>query len=249
MMLNLSPEDIDALERATLAAVAPESVDEMDGWLVPIDTGTIGRAQSAVPLRGAKASADTLDKIERRYQAAGLKPKFRVSDHPLFAPIAQVLQLRGYRATKPTFVQVAHTRDLLLSDPMAVAVEQQPDAAWRTLFLGPGFDPVDGASRVRSLSRSSDNVYASLRDNGQTVSGGAGSFSHGWASVHGMRTDVAQRGRGLAGQVLSALASTALAKGYQRCFLQVEADNLAAQSLYRRKGFQTVWAYAYLGKA
>lgn len=248
-MFNLSPADIDAIEQATLAAVAPESIEEIDGWLVPVDSGTIGRAQSAVPLRRARPTANTLEKIENHYRAAGLPPKFRVSDHPLFAPIAQVLQSRGYRATRPTLVQVASTRDMQRVSGNAVAVDGQADEAWRTLFLGPGFDPVDGASRVRSLSRSASNVYASLRENGQTVSGGAGSFSNGWASVHGMRTEAAQRGRGLAGQVLSALADAALARGCDRCFLQVEADNEAAQALYQRTGFQTVWAYAYWGKA
>lgn len=248
-MRNLSPADIDAIEHATLAAVAPESITEIDGWLVPVDAGTIGRAQSAVPLKGAKALADTIQKIETHYQAAGLPPKFRISDHPLFAPIAQAVQARGYRATRPTFVQVADLQDMQHASADAVSVDDQPDEAWRTLFLGPGFDPVDGASRVKSLSKSSSNVYASLRENGQTVSGGAGSFSHGWASVHGMRTDAAQRGRGLAGQVLSALAGAALERGCERCFLQVEANNLAAQSLYQRMGFQTVWAYAYWSKA
>lgn len=245
VMSPLNPADTDAIERATLAAVAPETWEEIDGWLVPLDSGTIGRAQSAVPLWAGKPSLTTLTRIEDCYRAAGLPPKFRLSDHPHFGSITQTLQTRGYRATKPTLVQVASTRSMLQAHGNRVEVEDQADEAWSNLFLGPGFDPMDGANRVRSLSRSSTNVYASLRENGQTVAGGVGSFSYGWASVHGMRTDAAHRGTGLAAQVLAALASAAIDRGFDRCFLQVEAHNLSALSLYRRAGFQTVWSYAY----
>ena len=71
------------------------------------------------------------------------------------------------------------------------------------------------------------------------------SFSHGWASVHGMRTAQDCRGRGLAQSVLAALADAARAKGYDRMFLQVEAHNAAALALYRRCGFSLAWTYSY----
>ena len=49
-MSNLTAADIEALERATVEAVAPPEVAEIGPWLVPLDDGTIGRAKSAVPL-------------------------------------------------------------------------------------------------------------------------------------------------------------------------------------------------------
>ena len=135
----------------------------------------------------------------------------------------------------------------MTDEPMA-EVDQTPDAAWTALFLGEGFDPVDGASRVDSLSRSPSNVYASVRDAGHTLAGGAASFSHGWASVHGMRTVLNQRGRGLAGRVLAGLAQAALERDLKQVFLQVEANNPAAQALYKKAGFTTAWIYEYWSK-
>jgi hypothetical protein len=85
-------------------------------------------------------------------------------------------------------------------------VDTAPDEAWAALFLGEGFDPVDGAHRVRVLARAQGSLYASVREGGRTVAAGAMAFGHGWASVHGMRTDAAQRGHGLAGRVLAGLA-------------------------------------------
>ncbi|MGE8201383.1 MAG: GNAT family N-acetyltransferase, partial [Variovorax sp.] len=116
---------------------------------------------------------------------------------------------------------------------------------WSALFLGEGFDPVDGAHRVRMLSRAKGSLYASVREGGRTVAAGAMAFGHGWASVHGMRTERAQRGRGLAARVLAGLAQAASARGFERVFLQVDAQNHAALSLYRRAGFETQWKYCY----
>ena len=113
------------------------------------------------------------------------------------------------------------------------------------MFLGEGFDPVDGASRVATLSRAPGAFFAKIEEGGVAVAAGMGSFSHGWARVHGMRTALAQRGRGLAGRVLSALAHAAREEGIARMFLQVEAHNEAAISLYRRAGIATAWTYSY----
>ena len=66
-----------------------------------------------------------------------------------------------------------------------------------------------------------------------------------FASVRGMRTEQAARGRGLAGQVLAGLAQAALERGFERVFLQVETGNAAAISLYRRAGLGPAWTYAY----
>ena len=177
---------------------------------------------------------------------AASQAMFRLPDLPGFDLFRQQLARRGYTAVKPTWVQVAPVQSLLdLTPALAAEVDAVPDSAWCQLFLGEGFDPVDGACRIRNLTRSSANVYASLREGGQTWAGGAASFSHGWASVHGMRTHARHRGQGLAGRVLKALAQAAQQRGLQRVFLQVEANNPAAQALYRRAGFSTAWTYHY----
>ena len=244
--LGLTIGDIDAIERATIAAVAPQALETLDGWLLPMDGGTIGRAKSAVPLDAADTSIATLQRIAGRYQAQGLRAAFRIADLPRWATLRSHLAELGYEAARPTWVQVATTAAMAaLAPAVNVALEPRPDAAWEALFLGPGFDPVDGASRVRSLSRATGSLYASVREDGATLAAGALAFGHGWLSIHGMRTDAAHRGRGLAGRILAAAGEAALARGINRCFLQVEEANAAAQALYHRAGFQTVWSYAY----
>lgn len=239
----MDPADIESLERATVEAVAPPQVLEIGGWLVPLDDGTIGRAKSAVPLRH-DLDASALDEIEAAYRAQGLKPAFRVADVPGLAAVATELSRRGYVGQQPTLVMTASAaRVAQVAVPFADLLDH-PDEAWGSVFLGEGFDPVDGAHRVRRLTEAPDALYGAIREGGRTVAVGVVSFGHGWAGVHGMRTAVDRRGAGFASRLLALFGAAAEARQVARIFLQVEGGN-PAQNLYKRAGFEEAWRYQY----
>lgn len=243
----LSAADIEAIERATITAVAPERVDALDGWLLPLDTGTVGRAHSAVPLHHGAHAPSLIDPITQRYRDAGLRPVFRLPDVPGFEAWWPVLADRGFRREQPTLTQTGALDGLLAlaSDAEGVSLDPRPDAAWMAMFLGEGLDPVDGASRSRALARAQGTLFASLREEGQTLACGAASYAQGWLSMHGLRTAASQRGRGLAGRMIRAMALEAQCLGISRAFLQVDGSNAPALALYRRAGMSTAWSYAY----
>jgi ribosomal protein S18 acetylase RimI-like enzyme len=242
----LDAADIESIERATLQAVAPEVVEELPGWLLPMDHGTVGRARSAVPLHHGVHDPDLLPEILARYAASGFQPRFRLPELPSFQPWTDALTQRGWRRDQPTLTMTGDVQRLLTPlDGAPADLDHTPDAAWMAMFLGEGLDPVDGVSRSRSLGRASGTLFASVREHGQTVACGAASFSHGWLGVHGMRTAAARRGQGLAGRVLHAMAAEATRRGLAGVFLQVDASNQPAQALYRRTGFTLAWPYAY----
>ncbi len=173
--------------------------------------------------------------------------------------------VQGYRAGAATWVQRADCAEVLARvqppprahapepgaecasdrDTLQVQVREHSDDAWCALFLGPGFDPIDGASRTAILRRARHARYASVRRDGEIVAVGMGSFSRGWASIHGMRTALGNRGQGLASAIIAALLRHALSQGFGRVFLQVEAANTHAHALYTRLGFVDLWAYRY----
>lgn len=244
-------DEIEAIERATLAAVPPQRLVQWEQWLLAFDDGTVGRCHSAVPLRHEAPAPGLLAQIEHRYADAGRPAVLRVPEAAAFDTLRGELRARGYRREKPTLVQVARVDGLtgLAGSGGHVELTETPSADWEQVFLGEGFDPVDGASRLAILRRGRDSVFASVQEHGRTVAVGSACFSQGWCGVHGMRTLPAQRGRGLASAVLAALGRAAYERAVERCFLQVQQDNAAACSLYAARGFATAWGYAYWTKA
>lgn len=249
LALPLSSTDIESLERATLQAVAPELVQELPGWLLPMDHGTVGRAHSAVPTAHGSIDPEAANRIVAAYEAKGFRPVFRVPDLPAFDPFRARLKAMCFKGDMPTLTQVGALESVVAAlshlGTEGVSLEERPDAAWMAMFLGEGFDPVDGASRAASLARAKGTRYVSHREGGQTLACAAASFGHGWLGLHGLRTEVGQRGRGLAGRVLLAMALEAQAQGLERMYLQVHASSTSALALYRRVGLDTAWSYSY----
>lgn len=245
--MSLSAADIESIERATLSALAPRLLHEDDGWLIALDDGATGRANSVTVLRlGERALTAKVAEVEALYCAEGLKPQFRLAERGEIDPLRALLLDRGYVRLKPTSVQIADTATVLARlDDMPGQIDPAPDAAWLSVFTGEGFDPEDGASRARIWSRVQDATYASVREDGEAIAIGVASYGFGWAGVHGMRTLRPRRGEGLARRVLAALAVAAAARGAPRFFLQVEHDNPAAWALYGKAGFTPAWDYAY----
>jgi GNAT superfamily N-acetyltransferase len=276
-----------ALEQATVHAVSPDALQTVPGWLLPLDACAIGRAHSAVPLSHDIGAAQVaqLAEIEAIYRAHGLAPVFRLPDTALALHAA--LAQRGYTVHEPTWVMTALLAPgcALLApaspvvapgsgQPLSVTAVPTPTPAWLAVFMGPGFDPHEGASRAQHLGRASGTRFygASLQeqpsaesklgascaystgDTGQFDSQPAAMHAVGaacthasWVGVHGMRTAASVRGLGLATAILRHMAADAAAAGHVQMFLQVGAAN-PARHLYQRLGFEQRWTYAYWRK-
>ncbi|WP_295537301.1 GNAT family N-acetyltransferase [uncultured Pseudacidovorax sp.] len=247
--------NVESIERATLAAVPPDHLEALPGWLLPLDRGTVGRARSAVPLHHGAQDAALLPRIEAVYADHGLPTTLRLPiETPGFESLTEALRDRGYVPSRPTQVMHADPRTVAAAArPDAVQVSTTPGEDWARVYLGEGFDPVDGQSRVRLLRRAKDAIYASLRlaqdlpggEAGDVAAVGSGCFAEGWMGVHGMRTRPRFRGHGFARQLMAAMGAEAVARGVERTFLQVEAENYLARSLYARVGFVPAWIYVY----
>ncbi len=262
----LSAARIAAMERATLDAVPPQRRETVGGWLLGIDDGVVSRARSATPLQHGPQLAEAVDamvdQVAQRYAQAGQPALFRVPDTAGLRAVCQRLAALGHQPASPTLVQCADSAVVLQSAPahpdaadpvtggaFGVSLLDAPDEAWCALFLGDGegvgAGAAEAASRTRILRRAQHAVYAQVQVDGETVATGMGSYSEGWASVHGMRTRPAHRGRGYASAIVRALAREALRRQLPQMFLQVEQSNTGAQGLYRRLGFQDLWVYRY----
>lgn len=239
----MQPDEIEALERDTVAAIAPPETLEIGGWLVPLDNGTIGRAKSAVPLRHDISPA-AIGEIEAAYRDRSLKPAFRVADVAGLAAIHDELSRRGYTPRQPTIFKAGSVTELASFSEASAHILARPSDAWAAVYLGEGFDPADGAYRVLVLSRSPGAVYGAAGEGGEVHAVGAMSLGRAWAGIHGMRTALAHRGKGYASAILGAFGREARARGMDRVLLQVEEAN-PARRIYRAAGFTPIWRYHY----
>lgn len=239
----MRPAAVEALERDTVAAVAPPQTLEIGGWLVPLDNGTIGRSKSAAPL-SHDMGPEAIGEIAAAYRDRGLKPAFRVADVPSLAAVREELTRRGFAAEQPTIFKTGFIAELAELSEVSARILSEPDDAWSAVFLGEGFDPADGAHRIAALTRSPGAIYGAAGQDGETQGVGVMSFGAAWAGIHGMRTAPAHRGKGLAAAVLAAMGREARARGVERVFLQVEEGN-AARRIYRKAGFSSAWRYHY----
>ena len=245
--------DVESIERATQDAFPPLATEELPGWLLGLDPGKVGRAHSAAPLQHTEPDRAAVASIEGRFMEFELSPVFRIPTDSRFKGVRDELTKRGFVAKQPTQVQVGTARAMAqlprgLGAGASVNLTAAPNQAWMSVFLNEGFDPVDGASRTQILARARQAAFATVYVEGQAVAAGAASFSHGWASVHGMRTVPGHSGLGLASRILCAFASEAQARGFEPVFLQVEAANTRARLLYGRAGFSLAWTYEYWRK-
>ncbi|HEY3947586.1 GNAT family N-acetyltransferase [Phenylobacterium sp.] len=236
--------EIEALERDVVAAVAPPEMVEIEGWLAPLAAGTIGRAKSAVPL-AHDVDAGALEEIEAAFVSRGLAPGFRIAETPGLAPVREALAARGFTPRQPTVFKTGAVAQLAAFSGTSARLLTAPDEAWGAVFLGEGFDPVDGAHRVEVLTRSPAAIYGAAGEGEAIQAVGVMSFGARWAGIHGMRTARAHRGKGHASAILAAFGREAAARGYDRVCLQVEAPNETARSIYRRAGFREIWTYRY----
>ena len=234
---------VEALERDTVAAVAPTEVLEIADWLVPLDSGPIGRARSAVPLRH-NLGPEAIGEVIAAYLDRGLTPRFRIADVPALAAVTAELARRGLAPEQPTIFKIGSSADMARLSDGAAMLLSEPSEAWAAVFLGDGFDAAADAARIAALARSLDAVYAAAGEGAEIQAVGVMSFGARWAGVHGMRTAPAHRGKGLASRILATLGAAAQARGAERVALQVEEPN-PARRIYRRAGFTPIWRYRY----
>ncbi|MFF9178906.1 GNAT family N-acetyltransferase [Streptomyces sp. NPDC014793] len=233
------------LARVSTRAWRPVESEWLGEWELRAAEGFTRRANSVLPLGDPGVGLDdALEAVRRWYGERGL----------------------------PAYVQTATgaegTQELLCAELERRGWVREVTAELWTGPLAPVADAAEGAGVV--LSRETDEAWlARYRRKGMsevalrvlgsgpsvwfaTVPGAAGEAPAAigrcvvdgrWAGFAAVEVDPARRRRGLAGEVMAALARRALDEGASAAWLQVESDNEAARGLYARLGLAPHHAY------
>ena len=218
----------------------------LGGWRLNAADGWSMRSNACWTLGDPDRDVEAaLDAAQAWFVERGLPPRFKLTDGAT-APhdLPQRLTQRGYGPCKETRVMVGRTAGR--ADP-AVVLSVTPDAGFEAVFAASaGGNLADARERLETLARiPAPARFASLMIDGEVAALGACAVEGDWAGVFGMRTLAEHRRKGLARRVLGALLAQAAALGAGRAYLQVEADNAPAVSLYEAEGFRPAYAYRY----
>jgi N-acetylglutamate synthase len=125
----------------------------------------------------------------------------------------------------------------------AVELAAEPDEDWlaRYRYRGAALPPI----ARRLLLSAPWQAFGSVRADGQTIAIGRVAAAGGWAGLTAIEVDPGHRRRGLGRAVTAALAAAAADRGLTGLYLQVEAENTVARSLYHRLGFTDHHRYHY----
>jgi len=245
---------IEELERLAYASWPAAEVRDLDGWRLRFTGGVTRRANSV----WTNESGDTLPldariaEVERFYQERGQLAFFQLSPLSRPARLDTELATRGYAIDAETSLQVADARTTArgASGPETVRIEPRLFDEWFEVSGRRGrFVAAQDVYRglLERLGRRAH--YALAVDGREPAAVGLLVIDAPWAGIFSMLTLAAYRRRGHANAIVRAMARTAVARGVERLYLQVEIDNAASLALYAACGFGERYRYHYRCRA
>jgi ribosomal protein S18 acetylase RimI-like enzyme len=239
------------IEDAGINASAVRQQRWLDGWLVRYADGKAKRGRCINALApGRLAPAEKLARCRALYAAVGLPLHLRITPFSEPAGLDAELAALGLEKHDETRVMVCTRIGAMpqLAWPLGFHVESA-GAASLAGILGE-FRASPPAQRIAHAGRllESPVPYEGLvmRDEaGSAVACGQVAVEAELAGLYDVHTAEAWRGRGLGRALCATLARRAMAQGARVAYLQVEAENRVARTLYASLGFIDAYGYHY----
>ncbi len=225
----------------------------LDGWRLRFNYGVKRRPNSVLANvhTGTLAVADKVRRAEAFYASHGAQARFQLSPASSPQGLEALLEARGYlRAPDAVSVQTLELeRFARLSLPKNVTLLTNPTPDWTQLYCRTeGLAGVRAEAFCSMLARlpGQSGFALALDREGRPAATALGVAHAGLLGIFNVATSPHARRQGLATEVTSALLSWGKALSLARAYLQVSERNSAAQALYARLGFCSLYRYGYL---
>ncbi|MFE4670076.1 GNAT family N-acetyltransferase [Streptomyces sp. NPDC056716] len=226
------------LARVSSRAWRPLESERLGDWELRAAAGFTRRANSVLPLGDPGRPLDAaLDAVRDWYGARGLPAYIQTAtgaegtQELLCARLAEQGWVREVSA-ELWIGALAPVADR--AEGAGVTLARAADAGWLARYQRKGVSEV----ALRVLGSGPSVWFASVPGEGAAPAAIGRCVVDGrWAGFAAVEVDPALRRRGLATEVMAALARRALTEGASAGWLQVETDNTEARALYGRLGF------------
>jgi GNAT superfamily N-acetyltransferase len=252
MLTGLDPLLLARIEDAGLNASAPPQQRWLDGWLVRFSPGKAKRARCVNAVAaGVQPLADKLARVAAVFTEAQLPMVVRITPFSRPADLDAQLAARHWSRIDDTRVMVCTSLDAFASQPAP------PGLAWQLLGHS-AFAQAIGQLRGSALAQSQAHAQRlelspvpfralALRRDSDGALLACGQFARegDLVGLYDVFTAEHSRGQGLASRLCSRLLAQARDEGACHAYLQVDAGNHAARSVYQRLGFADGYHYHY----
>ena len=242
------PNLLSRIEDASLSASAPPQQRVLDGWLLRFSPGKAKRARCVNAIAAGRLPlGEKLALCEQAYEQAGLPLIVRVTPFSEPARLDDALQSLGLQRLDDTRVMLLPSLEALVA-PAAELALTAVSAAEYALAIGAlrGSTTAQSDSHAERLRHSPVPYFGFVvRRRGDTLACGQLAIEADMVGLYDVFTAPAERGRGLAAALCRQLLLRARGQGARCAYLQVDADNHAARSVYQRLGFADAYAYHY----
>ncbi|MHA6529757.1 GNAT family N-acetyltransferase [Paenibacillus sp. BAC0078] len=225
----------------------------LEGWILRFAAGYTKRANSVSPLYGpeGQTALDVKHKIllaEQYYEAAGLKPVFKITPFVQPANLDGILAEQSYSIVEPSSVRLLDLQELPpVPGQYSVQIGEELTEDWLAAFAGmSGLSAANRDTLRRMLSSSCLKMgYALLLKEGTPAACGLGVIQHRHIGLYDVCTAPAFRRQGMAEEMLLSLLHWAKDQGAAQSFLQVVQTNSGASALYDKLGYKEIYKYWY----
>jgi ribosomal protein S18 acetylase RimI-like enzyme len=238
------------IEDAGLNASAPSQQRLLDGWLLRFSPGRAKRARCVNAVAAGRLPvAEKLTLCESAYAAAGL---------PLLVRLTPFSEPTGLDATLADagLSALDDTRVMVLPEIAGVELPKVPRDITFHWVSHEHFAQTVGQMRGSPLAQRQAHAQRLqhapvtftaqvLKRDGEVLACAQMALEDEMVGLYDVYTAPTHRDQGFARALCAQLLVQARAGGARVAYLQVDADNASARSLYRRLGFDDAYSYHY----
>jgi ribosomal protein S18 acetylase RimI-like enzyme len=237
------------IERAAVRGWPALETADIDGWLARASSGGSVRANSVSALDYVGRDLDaSIAMVLTFYRSRVARPRFTITEVSQPDGLDDELAARGWtragdHLTMAKGVDESSEDAGRVPRGLAIVRHEQPTPDWFAVYLeGLTGDRRAVAPRIVEAVPVPRCFFSAVRE-GQVIASGLSVLDGGVASVQCMATLPEARRTGAARAVLEAIEGYAREGGARRLYLQADAGNVAAITLYESIGFAVAGRY------
>ena len=237
------------LEQVSSNAWVAEETERFGGWLLRANGGVTRRANSVLPIGPPPSPLDdAIEKVIQFYKERRLIPRFQMTETSKPVELDRDLSERGFSVGLQVEVHTAAISHLIQKEPeFDVLISNDISDGWMSVYSeASGYDESTMDARKGLMKRTSHvKAFALAKIERELAGVGFGVVADKWLGLFNIAVHPTMRGKGVASAVNTALSKWGHQRGARSAYLQVESENIPAQKLYEKLGFQHVYTYWY----